>query len=120
MKKILLAVLTATCICGCSHTASITDSSVDAIIGRIDDGQKSLSNMEKNLSAECKTAVIASEIDAQKRNYNLLRTEAQNVKIACTAEKTRLESVVDKWKAVAYSCMAIILGLGIAIMKKVI
>lgn len=120
MKKVLLSVLTATCICGCSHTASITDSSVDAIIGRIDDGQKSLSNMEKNLPPECKTAVIASEIDVQKRNYNLLRTEAQNVKIACTAEKTHLESIIDKWRAIAYSCMAIIVGLGIALIKKVI
>jgi hypothetical protein len=118
MKKILLAVLTATCICGCSHTASITDSSVDAIIGRIDDGQKSLGNMEKNLSPECKTAVIASEIDAQKRNYVLLRTESQNVKVACTAEKTRLESIIDKWKTIAYSCMAIIVGLGLTLIRK--
>lgn len=118
MKKILLAVFTATSICGCSHTASITDSSVDTIIGRIDDGQKSLDNMEKNLSPECRTAVTVSEIDAQKRNYVLLKAEAQNIKVACTSEKTHLESIVDKWKAIAYSCMAIIAGLGLALIRK--
>lgn len=104
---------------GCSAKQSLTHDTTNALVGRIDDAEQSINNLEQNLKPECKTAVIVAEIDAQKRNYKRLVDDAKNIESACTTEKKALEAIITTWKTRTYALLAFLLGiLGLFVYKK--
>lgn len=119
MKKCLLVLLTLSMLSGCSAKQSLTHDTTNALVGRIDDAEQSLNNLEQNLSPECKTAVIVAEIDAQKRNYKRLVDDAKNIESSCTTEKRALESIITTWKTRTYALLAFLLSiLGLFVYRK--
>lgn len=119
MKKCLFVLLTLVTLSGCSAKQSLTHDITNALVGRIDDAEQSINNLEQNLKPECKTAVIVAEIDAQKRNYKRLVDDAKNIESACTTEKRALESTITTWKTRTYALLAFLLSiLGLFVYKK--
>lgn len=119
MKKCLLVLLTLSMLSGCSAKQSLTHDTTNALVGRIDDAEQSLNNLEQNLVPECKTAVIVAEIDAQKRNYKRLVDDAKNIESSCTTEKRALESIITTWKTRTYSLFVFLLSiLGLFVYRK--
>lgn len=119
MKKCLLVLLTLVTLSGCSVKQSLTHDTTNALVGRIDDAEQSLNNLEQNLAPECKTAVIVAEIDAQKRNYKRLVDDAKNIESSCTTEKKALEAIITTWKTRTYALLVFLLSiLGLFVYRK--
>lgn len=116
MKKLLILSLLLT---GCAGT-NATQDTTNAVVGRIESAEKSLDNLEKNLAPECKTPVIAAEINAQRENYKNLSKEAQNINSVCTAEKNTLTATIQLWRTRAMSLGGLCLLLGALFLYRLI